>query len=244
MSAPAEEIKEVSVDFKGPVSMEGGMTRRRRRGGRRTRKAQDGGAEGYGSDDESTGPRRFNVGIEKAEEPAVPEKPSPAPVITNTVTPHTNTTTKAPQNIVLEGGAQKKKPVAHVTPSSKPITAYIKPKTAPVVVLTPAKQKVAKVMLVPKPKDAAKPTKPEDGVKSLVRKTFKAKRVRLTIDTTNKTMKKRRRVLQKVDEMSDEQIRELAIGARLSRRESVAKVPATLLRQMIKDYQTVKGGLV
>jgi hypothetical protein len=242
MSAPAEEIKEVSVDFKGPVSMEGGMTRRRRRGGRRTRKAQEGGAEGYGSDDESTGPRRFNVGIEKAEEPAVPEKPAPAPAVINTVLP--KPTTNVSQTIVLEGGAQKKKSATHVTPSSKPITAYIKPKTAPVVVLAPAKQKPIKVMLVAKPKDAAKPAKPEDGVKSLARKTFKAKRVHLKIDTTNKTMKKRRRVLQKVDEMSDEQIRELAIGARLSRRESVAKVPATLLRQMIKDYQTVKGGLV
>ncbi len=236
MSAPAEEIKEVLLDMKGGVSMEGGMTRRRRRGGRRTRKAQEGGADGNGSDDESTGPRRFSVEVGKAEEPAVQTHPtiqSTPTIQMPSVTKPSSSPVVSPTSILI-GGAQKKK--ANPTPaSSNPITAYIKPKTAPTVVLAPAKQKAAKIMLVPKQKDASK---------SLARKTFKAKRVRMTIDTTNKTMKKRRRALQKVDEMTDDQIRELAIGARLSRRESVAKVPTTLLRQMIKDYQTVKSGLV
>lgn len=236
MSTPAEEIKEVLLDMKGSISMEGGMTRRRRRGGRRTRKAQEGGADGNGSDDDSTGPRRFSVEVGKAEEPTdhTPSTiQSSSTVQTPSVTKPSSSPVVSPTPILI-GGAQKKK--VNPTPvSSKPITAYIKPKTAPTVVLAPAKQKAAKVMLVPKQKDASK---------SLARKTFKAKRVRMTIDTTNKTMKKRRRALQKVDELTDDQIREIAIGARLSRRESVAKVPTTLLRQMIKDYQTVKSGLV
>jgi hypothetical protein len=117
-------------------------------------------------------------------------------------------------------------------------------KKAPIIVLAPAKKKPAKVMLVSKPKDATSPSTPTVSKQHLARKTFKAKRIRLTIDNSAKTQRRRRQVLQSVDDMNEERLRDLAVGARLSRRESVAKVPVALLRQMIKDYQTVKGGLV
>jgi hypothetical protein len=109
-----------------------------------------------------------------------------------------------------------------------------------VVVLAPAKKKPVRVMLVPKGKEGV-----PSGIKRMQhKKTFKAKRVRVTIDNTAKTVKRRRQVMQRVDAMSDEQVREAAVGAKLSRRDSVAKVPATLLRQMMKDYQSMRGMLL
>ena len=117
------------------------------------------------------------------------------------------------------------------------------PKKAPIVVLAPAKKKPAKVMLVPKSKEGSLPVTAASK-QHLARKTFKAKRVRVTIDNTAKTQKRRRQILQSVEDMPEEKIRELAVGVRLSRRDSVAKVPVALLRQMIKDYQTVKGALI
>jgi hypothetical protein len=105
---------------------------------------------------------------------------------------------------------------------------------APVVVIAPAKKKPAKLMLVPKGK-AGKPA---------LKKTFKAKRVCVTIDNTAKTRKHHQSLLQKVDSMSVDQLRAAAVASRLSRRESVAKVPEKLLRQMVRDYQTMKGMLL
>ncbi len=109
-----------------------------------------------------------------------------------------------------------------------------------VVVLAPAKKKPVRVMLVPKGKEGV-----PSGIKRIPhKKTFKAKRVRVTIDNTAKTVKRRRQVMQRVDAMSDEQVRDAAVGAKLSRRDSVAKVPAPLLRQMMKDYQSMRGMLL
>jgi hypothetical protein len=108
---------------------------------------------------------------------------------------------------------------------------------APVVILAPAKKKQAKVMLVPKSKVAGPHAR-------LAKKTFKAKRIRVMIDNTAKTVKHRRQVLQRVDEMNDEQLRAAAVGAKLARREKVASVPLPLLRQMVKDYQTMRGMLL
>ena len=105
-------------------------------------------------------------------------------------------------------------------------------KPAATVVLAPAKKKT-KIMLVPKGK-----------APKVARKTFKAKRVHVTIDNTEKTRKRQRQVLGRVDAMTEDQLRAAAVGAKLSRRESVAAVPATLLRQMLKDYQTMKGNLL
>lgn len=102
------------------------------------------------------------------------------------------------------------------------------------VILAPPRKKPAKVMLVP---SSSKP-------KALRTKTFKAKQVKVTIDNTAKTRKHRMSVLEKVDAMSDEQIRAAAVQAKLSRPESVAKAPIALLRQMVKDYQTMRRMLL
>jgi hypothetical protein len=101
------------------------------------------------------------------------------------------------------------------------------------VVIAPAKKKPAKLMLVPKGKTVIG--------KPAFKKTFKAKRVCVTIDNTATTRKHRQSVLKRVDTMSTDQLRAAAVAARLSRRESVAKVPEALLRQMMRDYQTMKG---
>jgi hypothetical protein len=85
---------------------------------------------------------------------------------------------------------------------------------------------------------------PKGKAPKIARKTFKAKRVHVTIDNTEKTRKRQRQVLGRVDAMTEDQVRAAAISAKLSRRESVAAVPATLLRQMLKDYQTMKGNLL
>jgi hypothetical protein len=76
------------------------------------------------------------------------------------------------------------------------------------------------------------------------RKTFRAKRVNVTIDNTAKTQKHRKEVMAEVENMSEDQIRAAAVHARLSRRETVAKAPIGLLRQMVKDYRTMKGMLL
>ena len=110
-----------------------------------------------------------------------------------------------------------------------------KPFVAPKVIIAPAKKKPAKVLLVPKGATVTR---------TVPRKTFKAKRVKVVIDNTAKTQKHRKSVLTKVDEMTDDQIRAAAVHARLSRRERVSAVPIGLLRQMVKDYQTMKGQLL
>lgn len=101
----------------------------------------------------------------------------------------------------------------------------------PVVVLAPPKKKVPKVMLVPKSKSV-----PAVNLK----KTFRAKRVAVTINNTAKTQKQHRSIVEDVDAMTDDQVRAAACAAKLSRRETVGKAPITLLRQMIKDYQLMK----
>ena len=109
-----------------------------------------------------------------------------------------------------------------------------KPVAAPVVVIAPAKKKPAKVMLVPK----------SSTVRAVAKKTFKARKVRVTVDNSAKTVKHRRSVLSKIDSMADDQVRAKAVAIKLSRAETVAKVPVTLLRQMIKDYYTMRGSFL
>jgi hypothetical protein len=115
-------------------------------------------------------------------------------------------------------------------PAPAPVSAA--PAPAPKVVIAPPKKKPAKVMLVPK-KTHTVAHRPQ--------KTFKAKRVRVTIDNTAKTLKKRRMTLARVDAMTEEQLRETAVVTKLSRIETVKKVPVDLLRQMLKDYYTMRG---
>lgn len=110
----------------------------------------------------------------------------------------------------------------------------------PVVVIAPAKKKPAKVMLVPKEKKAV-----ANGPSRVIpKKTFKAKRVRVIIDNTAKTQKQRTQTLGRIDAMTEDQLRGAAVSARLSRRETVAKVPVNLLRQMLKDYQSMRGNML
>ena len=126
------------------------------------------------------------------------------------------------------------KPVAvaavAAAPAAAPAAAVAVPKK-PIVVLAPPKKKVPKVMLVPKGKPTVKPD---------VKKTFKAKRIRVVLNNTVKAQNKRRRVVESIDSMSDDRVRAVACAAHLSRRETVGKVPITLLKQMIKDYQLMK----
>ena len=104
------------------------------------------------------------------------------------------------------------------------------------IVLAPPKKKPAKLMLVPKGKTVAPRHQPA--------KTFKAKRLQVTIDNTAKTQKQRKSVLSKVEAMTEDQVRAAAVAVRLSRRETVAKVPINLLREMLKDYQMMRKSLV
>jgi len=123
----------------------------------------------------------------------------------------------------------------HTTPAAaavaKPATVKAATKK-PTVILAAAKNKSAKVVLVPK------------GATKRIqqKKTFKAKRVKVTIDNTAKTQKRRSDLIAAVDAMTEDQVRAAAVAARLSRREKVAKVPIGLLRQMVRDYKSMKGG--
>jgi len=113
------------------------------------------------------------------------------------------------------------------------------PTVVPTVVIAPPKKKPIRVLLVPS-KVTATPVKKM----SIARKTYKAKCVRVIIDNTAKTQKKRRQTMQRIDALTDEQVRQACLDAKLSRKETVAKVPIGLLRQMLKDYQTMRGSLL
>jgi hypothetical protein len=141
-----------------------------------------------------------------------------------------------------EAAAPVKGPVV----KQKVVAPVVVPVIPPKVVIAPPKKKAARVLLI-----AAKPSglvagKPVAGIlkKDIQRKTFRTKHVRLVIDNTAKTQKRRRQTLQKIDALTDEQVRQACLDAKLSRKETVAKVPISLLRQMLKDYQTMRGNLL
>ena len=130
----------------------------------------------------------------------------------------------------------KPAPLAPPTPSvSTPSVATVLG-AKPQIVIAPPKKKPAKVMLVPKKIGSPLVVRPQ--------KTFKAKRVRVVIDNTAKTQKRRRLTLQEVESLSEEDLRLEAVRARLSKPETVAKVPVDLLRQMLKDYRMMRGMLL
>jgi uncharacterized protein YjiS (DUF1127 family) len=108
------------------------------------------------------------------------------------------------------------------------------------VVIAPPKKRPPKLLLVP---GAAKPASASTRAAAL-QKTFKAHKVRVLIDNTAKTQRRRRQTIQAVEAMTDDQLRAAAVSARLSRRETVAKVPVELLRQMLKDYRMMRGMLL
>lgn len=126
-------------------------------------------------------------------------------------------------------------PVPTLTTSTAPSVASALG-AKPQIVIAPPKKKPAKVMLVPKKIGSPLVVRPQ--------KTFKAKRVRVVIDNTAKTQKRRRLTLQEVDALSEEDLRLEAVRARLSKPETVAKVPVDLLRQMLKDYRMMRGMLL
>ena len=98
-----------------------------------------------------------------------------------------------------------------------------------------ARSKVSKILLVPKGTTKPKPVH---------RKTFKAKRIHVVIDNTKKTQTRRNKVVADIDSMSEETLRAAAVSAKLSKAETVAKVPLHLLRQLMKDYRMMRGQLV
>jgi hypothetical protein len=106
------------------------------------------------------------------------------------------------------------------------------------VVIAPPKKRPAKLLLVSGQRT------PAAARAAALQKTFKAHKVRVLIDNTAKTQRRRRHTLQAVDAMTEEQLRGAAVAARLSRRETVAKVPVDLLRQMLKDYRMMRGMLL
>ena len=142
-----------------------------------------------------------------------------------------------------DGGAwtatvEKVAPAATSAPALTPAPAQmggaVTVKKPAVIVLAPAKKKPAKVMLVPKGK----------SVHRTLKRDFKAKRVHVTLDHTAKTQKRRRQLVQRIDTLTDDQLRDATVAAQLTRRESVAHTPTALLRQMLRDYQTMKGMLL
>ena len=98
------------------------------------------------------------------------------------------------------------------------------------VIIAPPKKRPSKLVLVPKTVKISISSK-----KKAIAKTFKAKRVRLTIDNSSKTRKRRSTISSSVDSLTDDQVRAAAVKAKLSNRESVNKAPIALLKQMIKD---------
>jgi len=135
-----------------------------------------------------------------------------------------------------------KQPVA-TTPVPVPAPAPVQTGggVAPNVVIAPPKKRLPKLLLVPSIK------KPVGGMAArtaALQKTFKAHKVRVLIDNTAKTQKRRRQTLQAVEAMTEDQLRAAAVATRLSRRETVEKVPVELLRQMLKDYRMMRGMLL
>lgn len=153
--------------------------------------------------------------------------------------------------VTQSGGTRRRRRRKARTPSPEPSASVIKepeiaapptntasPKKPAVVIIEPPRKKPAKLMLIPKATAAA--TK-----KRLVpKKTFKHKAVRMLVDNTAKTRKHRKQILSAVDVMTLEQLRGVAIKTKLVRRETITTVPVELLRQMVKDLQTMKGGVL
>lgn len=130
-------------------------------------------------------------------------------------------------------------PVSNTVPAAPVVSLHPKRfQPTPKVILSPAKKKIPKVMLVPKGKAVVRHHMADRH------KTFRAKRVKVTIDNTAKTQKHRRTMIAKVDALTDDQIRATAVRTGLSRHETVGKAPIELLRQMVRDYQTMKGSLL
>jgi len=211
----AEEIKEVQMDV--PLQEGGGGKTRRRRRARRSKTQRGGAAE------EGETVQLHDVAVEKAGmtiTPVVAAAPAPA----------------AAPTPVQKGAAHK--PTVAKQLATKPAA---KPAAAPTVILTPAKK--LRLTLVSK-KAGGTSAPAATATKAAVAKTFKAKRIRVTIDNTARTQKRRRQVLRSIDSLTEEQLREQAVKFGLSRADSVKKVPQDLLRKMLKDYYAMRKGFL
>ncbi len=144
-----------------------------------------------------------------------------------------NTTPSAPNPVLVPTPVPNPVPVL-VQKGGKIKPTVAKQLASPVVVLSPAKKK-AKIMLVSKKIVTSTVVPP---------KTFKAKRIRVMIDNTARTQKRRRQVLRSVDSLTEEQLREQSVKFGLSRTDSVKKVPLDLLRKMLKDYYAMRKGFI
>uniref|UniRef100_A0A6C0DDR4 Uncharacterized protein n=1 Tax=viral metagenome TaxID=1070528 RepID=A0A6C0DDR4_9ZZZZ len=142
--------------------------------------------------------------------------------------------------VVEKEKEKEKEPVAIVKRESAPVgssaassSAASSSVPAPIqkIVLAP-KKKPAKVVLVPR------------SARRLVKKTFKARRIRMQIDNTEGTRKKQRSFNKRIDAMSDAQVRESVVNAKLARAETLAKAPPSLLREMLRDYHVLRGGML
>lgn len=130
------------------------------------------------------------------------------------------------------------KPAVPAVPVVAAIPATNQVGGAQKVVIAPPKKRPPKLLLVPGAKTHAA------ARAAALQKTFKAHKVRVLIDNTAKTQRRRRQTLQAVEAMTESQLRDAAVAARLSRRETVEKVPIPLLRQMLKDYRMMRGMLL
>lgn len=202
---------------------DGSTTRRRRRG--RRRQTQKGGGEVEGGD---TGEGQVDV-----------QKIVPAPgTITTAVAPAPTPASAIiqPKPVAMQlGGATKRVGAGSAVVATQP------QQQPPKVIIAPPKKKPVKIMLVPKKPGVvgaatAAPVRPP--------KKFTARRVHVTIDNTSKTQKRRRMTIQRIDALTETQLQEAAVLAKLSRAETVKKVPADLLRQMLKDYHMMRGALI
>lgn len=201
---------------------DGSTTRRRRRG--RRRQTQKGGGEVEGGD---TGEGQVDVQkiVPAPGAPAYAPTPAPAPA----------SAIIQPKPVAMQlGGATKRVGAG----SAVVATQQQQP---PKVIIAPPKKKPVKIMLVPK-----KPGVAGAATAAPVRppKKFTARRVHVTIDNTSKTQKRRRMTIQRIDALTETQLQEAAVLAKLSRAETVKKVPADLLRQMLKDYHMMRGALI
>ena len=220
------DVKVVTMDVMsdGGGGGDGSTTRRRRRG--RRRQTQKGGGEVEGGD---TGEGQVDV-----------QKIVPAPGTIATAVAPAPTPASAiiqPKPVAMQlGGATKRVGAGSAVVATQPQQQH-----PPKVIIAPPKKKPVKIMLVPK-----KPGVAGAATAAPVRppKKFTARRVHVTIDNTSKTQKRRRMTIQRIDALTETQLQEAAVLAKLSRAETVKKVPADLLRQMLKDYHMMRGALI
>ena len=140
----------------------------------------------------------------------------------------------------IDKGADNTIEVARDETTAEVVTKKEEPSPSPSpvqpqkLILAP-KKKSAKVVLVSPPKAVKK--------RSTV-KIFKARRIRFEVDNTARTLKKRKQLHNRIDSMTTEQLREAVVAARLAKPQTLEKAPLELLRGLLRDYHSLRGGLL